>query len=1138
MDRGERQRRVDRAKYLILLARCACILWSKYWAHCELAGGSARRGSSVGKMSKLRTSATAAAAILILVHVSILLARYGSDTASLWGDVIGAALMPLLAAAAAWLASRDSAAFARRVWRLVSLSLAVAAVGGVSYTYFSDYARKPAGMWPSDILVFFWPVPAVMTLFLTPEDPNSGFRWLRFCDFVQVCALVLTLELSQLYAPSRWATSEHAMAIRALQSGIIFFGLIAVGFLVRGLLARSRSTRGLFLRLTVFFFAFGITTNTTLYGYAMENYREGTWPDLLWTTSFALLVVLAATWRDPALSAPETAHPPSRGAQLVAQFLPLLIPAIVFPLVLSIAREQFLWSVVIVMVCFAAAAGRLFVVQNQLLISSRELQKNLTLLQGITEGTTDAVFVKDLEGRYLMINTAGARFLGKSVKEVIGRVDAELFEPEVGQAIMERDRQVVQSNAMQTYEEFGTAAGVTRLFLATKGPFRDPSGRMIGMLGICRDITDGRRAEEEIRQSQQKLRMHIENTPLAVVEWDLDFRVASWNSAAERIFGHTRQEAIGQHGHFIVPPEVRPLVDRVWQELLAKKGGKRGSPNDNVTKSGRIISCEWYNTPLVDDAGRVIGVASLVQDITEQKQAEEKFRGLLESAPDAMVVVDREGRIVLVNAQTEKLFGYQREELLNRQIEMLMPERFRGRHPAHRKEFSAEPQVREMGKRLELEGLRKDGTEFPIEVSLSPLQTEQGMLISSGIRDITERVALEERLRQSQKMEAVGRLAGGVAHDFNNLLTVILGYTQILTDGMAKGSRMAESTAQIRSAAERAAGITRQLLAFSRKSVLSPRVINLNDIMLNLDSLLRRLIGEDIEVLTVPANDLGTVKADPGQIEQVIMNLALNSRDAMPHGGKLTLETSNATLDDTYARDHQPVEPGRYVMLAVSDTGVGMTSETMSRIFEPFYTTKEVGKGTGLGLSMVYGIVKQSGGYIWVYSEPNQGTSFKIYLPRIDKPAEEAGAEKRPANVMRGTETILLVEDDPQLRQLSSSVLAHCGYKVLTASSPEEGLTICKSNHQDIRLLVTDVVMPRMNGRQLAEQIVKVCPAIRVLYISGYTDNAIVHYGVLDPGLWFLPKPFTLAALVAKVREVLDSSTPTAQTNQGTNSKS
>jgi CheY-like chemotaxis protein len=287
--------------------------------------------------------------------------------------------------------------------------------------------------------------------------------------------------------------------------------------------------------------------------------------------------------------------------------------------------------------------------------------------------------------------------------------------------------------------------------------------------------------------------------------------------------------------------------------------------------------------------------------------------------------------------------------------------------------------------------------------------------------------------------------------------------------------------------------------------------------------MLRRLIGEDIQVLTVPGRDLGTVKADPGQIEQVLMNLALNARDAMPDGGKLTLETENMELDDSYAREHPPLRPGRYVMLAVSDTGTGMSPATQAHIFEPFFTTKEVGKGTGLGLSMVYGIVKQSGGYIWVYSEPDRGTTFKIYLPRVDQPVEAGGAEHRPKNIQRGTETILLVEDDSQLRQLSSSVLAHCGYKMLVAATPEEGLAICKENYRDIHLLITDVVMPRMNGRQLAEQVLQLSPKVRVLYISGYTSNAIVHYGVLDSGLWFLPKPFTLSALMAKVREVLDS---------------
>ncbi|HEY3971536.1 MAG TPA: PAS domain S-box protein [Candidatus Sulfotelmatobacter sp.] len=956
-------------------------------------------------MSKLRASAFAAAAFLMLTHVAVLLLRYGTSTASVWGDWIDTAA-PLTAAVVCWLASRESGPFGKRVWRLVALSLLLDTIGAALYTDYYDYVHAPLGtLWPSAVLVFFWIVPATMTLFLSPRDPGRGFGWLRFCDFIQVCTLVLAVELSQIYVPSRWQAAGQAMEVRKLHAGILFFGLITLSFLVRGLLSLRRTEKAFFLRMGLLLGVHAIVLNATLAWLASGHYRQGEWPDLTWTFSYCLMIVIAGSWSGREQPLGPESH--SHRLQLLAQFSPLLIPAIVFPLVISIAQEQFYWSLVLALVSFAAAGGRLFVVQKQLLISSSELERNLTLLQGITEGTTDAIFVKDLQGRYLMMNSAGLGFLGRSIADVLGKDDAELFVPEIGRAIMERDRLVVQSGVTQTYEESGTAAGVTRTFLSTKGPYRDANGKVIGLLGICRDISDRKRAEEDIRQSQQKLSIHFEHTPLAVVEWDLQFRVTAWNPSAERIFGYSREEALGQHASFIVPPNFRRHVDEVWQGVLNQNGGTR-SANDNVTKDGRTISCEWYNTPLVDESGRVLGAASLAQDVTE-------------------------------------------------------------------------------------------------------------------------RVALEERLRQSQKMEAVGRLAGGVAHDFNNLLTVILGYSQIVAEGVPSGSRLADSTAQIKSAAERASGITRQLLAFSRKQVLSPRVINLNDIMLNLDSLLRRLIGEDIEVLTVPSNGLGSVKADPGQIEQVIMNLALNSRDAMPRGGKLTLETANVQLDESYTDRHQPAEPGRYVMLAVSDTGHGMTPETQARIFEPFYTTKEVGKGTGLGLSMVYGIVKQSGGYIWVYSEPERGTTFKIYLPRVDQPAESSGADNRPKSVQRGTETVLLVEDDPQLRQLSSSVLAHCGYKMLVAGSPEEGLAICKENHRDIRLLITDVVMPRINGRQLAEQIAHVAPNVRVLYISGYTSNAIVHYGVLDPGLWFLPKPFTLSALVAKVREVLDASADTRQ---------
>jgi PAS domain S-box-containing protein len=799
------------------------------------------------------------------------------------------------------------------------------------------------------------------------------------------------------------------MEVRTFHVGVVFFAFLALSFLLRGGLSENRTARAYFLRMGGFFVVYGCVLNATLFAVASGNYQQGTWTDLLWTISYCVLIVIAAAWDENEQDA-GVADSPSRGLEITAQFTPLLIPAVVFSLALQIAREQFYVSVLLVLISFAAASGRLFVVQRRLLSSTLELQRNLALLRGITEGTTDSIFVKDLQGRYLMINSAGARLLGRTVKEVIGRDDTNLFSAETAREIMAGDRKVVEAGKTQTYEEIGAAAGVSRTYLSTKGPYRDVHGETVGLLGICRDITDRKRAEEESRQSQQKLRIHFEHTPLAVIEWDTQLRITEWSPSAERVFGYTRAEAIGCDGSFLVPSSMREHVAKMGQEILKQKGGTR-SANDNVTKDGRTISCEWYNTPLVDESGNLLGVASLVQDVTE-------------------------------------------------------------------------------------------------------------------------RVALEEKLRQSQRMEAIGRVAGGVAHDFNNLLTVIMGYSQILTDGLPPENSLADATVQIRSAANRAAGITRQLLAFSRKQVLSPRVIDLNNVMLNLDTMLRRLIGEDIEVLTVPGRDLGTVKADPGQVEQIIMNLALNARDAMPNGGKLTLETENTELDNIYARNHEPVQPGRYVMLALSDTGIGMSPDIQSQMFEPFFTTKEVGKGTGLGLSTVYGIVKQSGGYIWVYSELGHGTTFKIYLPRVDQPAEELPAEKRTANVQRGTETILLVEDDAQLRQLASGILGHCGYRVLAAASSDEGLALCRENQRDIHLLITDVVMPGLNGRELAERVSEICPNAKVLYISGYTSNAIVHYGVLDAGLWFLPKPFSLSSLIAKVREVLDSSPEALQQGQ------
>jgi PAS domain S-box-containing protein len=693
-----------------------------------------------------RTSAVAAAAILVVGHSVILLLRFGTEVASAWGVLVGAAAA-LLAAIASGLAARDASPFGRRVWRLVSFSACLSVVNQLLFAYYNNYLHASYGtVWPNDILVFFWAVPAAMALFLSPRDTTSGYHWLRISDFIQVCTLIVAFELSTLYVPSRWQAAGPAMASRMMHVELIVFVLLALGFLVRGLLTPHRTVRRLFARLALFFFVFAV--NVAIPALAAGSYQEGQWPDLFWTATFCLLAVMAATWNDAERDL-ERIGPASRSSQLLAQLSPMLIPMIVFPLLLHIAQERFPWSVALAMVSFAAAGGRMFFVHNQLLVSSRDLERNLALLQGITEGTTDAIFVKDLQGRYLMINSSGARLLGRSVSEVIGKNDMDLLGPGTGFEIMERDRGIVQSGEMRTLYESGAASGVPRTYLSTKGPFRDANGEVVGLLGISRDVTEYK--------------------------------------------------------------------------------------------------------------------------------------------------------------------------------------------------------------------------------------------------------ALEERLQHSQRMEAVGRLAGGVAHDFNNLLTVIMAYSKILVRKPTSESKVHEAATQIELAAERAEVITRQLLTFSRKQVFSPRLIDLNTVLHNLEPMLRRLIREDIEFLTIRARDLGTVKVDPGQIEQVLMNLVLNARDAMPHGGKLTLETANVQLDEAYARDHQPVEPGSYVMLAVSDSGIGMSPEIQAHIFEPFYTTKEIGKGTGLGLSIVFGIVKQSGGHIWVFSEPGHGTAFKIYLPRIDQQAETSRPERAPA---------------------------------------------------------------------------------------------------------------------------------------------
>lgn len=512
---------------------------------------------------------------------------------------------------------------------------------------------------------------------------------------------------------------------------------------------------------------------------------------------------------------------------------------------------------------------------------------------------------------------------------------------------------------------------------------------------------------------------------------------------------------------------------------------------------------------------------------TSLSQSEERYRDYFENAKDAIYVHDLNGHYLMVNKAGEELIGYTRDEILQMRISDVVPRSYLDQIHAKLKKKLADNSLTI----YEVEAIRKDGSRVPIEVS-SRLIYENGVpvAVQGSARDITERKRAEEALRasqlqlqQSQKLEAIGQLAGGVAHDFNNMLTAIIGYTDLSLRRVGLENSIRRNLEETKKAAERAAALVRQLLAFSRKQILEPKILDLNEVVKDLHKMLTRLIGENIQLATRLEAKLGSVKADPCQVEQIIVNLVVNARDAMPRGGKVTIETANVTLADQTALRHVSLRPGEHVMLAVSDTGVGMDQETQARIFEPFFTTKDIGKGTGLGLSTVYGIVKQSGGNIWVYSEPGLGTVFKVYLPRIDD-ATANSLEKlaQEANAPRGSETILLVEDEDVVRGLTRKILMQAGYNVLDAQSGEEAIRLCRAHTGPIDLLLTDVVMPEISGKEVADRMLELRPAIRVLFMSGYTDEAIVQHGVLDANVKFIQKPFTWVGLTRKVREVLN----------------
>lgn len=633
---------------------------------------------------------------------------------------------------------------------------------------------------------------------------------------------------------------------------------------------------------------------------------------------------------------------------------------------------------------------------------------------------------------------------------------------------------------------------------------------------------------EKVKRNEDatKFRYLHETMMDAFASCDMAGYIQEANSALQVLLGYSEDELRQMTFRDLTPEKWHAAEARIIEEEVMVRGYSGVYEKEYRKKDGTIFPVELRTFLVRDSAGRPIGSRAIVRDISERKRAEEAlelFRFSIDRASDAVFWLDCDGSFPYVNEQVCRYLGYTREEMMCLHVWDIAPKLKRDRWPEQWED------VKRVGKSaFETVHRHKDGKFIPVEISANHIKFGDKEFHIAFVRDITERkqeekerAKLEAQLIQAQKMESVGRLAGGVAHDFNNMLSVILGYAELIKSQLSIDDPLMNYALEIEKAAKRSRDTTRQLLAFSRKQIISPRPMNLNDLITATQTTLSRLIGENINLRFHPESEPCPIRFDPGQIDQILINLVVNARDAMPNGGRLTIETKNVQLNENYCRKHLGAVPGSYVMLAVSDDGTGMDKKTLSHVFEPFFTTKEVGKGTGLGLATVYGIVKQNGGLIYVYSEPGQGTTFKIYLPRSVKEDEFKEEAEEAPSVDHGSGTVLLVEDDDMVRRMTAAMLTAIGYTVLVAETPMNALSISEKGDVPIDLLITDVVMPEMSGPELRNKMLVSRPEIKVLFMSGYTSNVIVDHGMLEEGVHFIQKPFSKNDLASKIHDVI-----------------
>ncbi len=1068
--------------------------------------------------------------------------------------------LAVLATSAMLVAARAPDRYARSFWRLFASGFALLTVAELLGAYYDSALHADIhSVWPSDVLYFLVPAPMALALFLRRRARGVQYiNWIQCCDFLQVGVLTTAAYLYCFYLPSHWRASAQEIERLQWEVGLArdVFLLLAFGF--RLTFARSRVEWSLLTRAGTFLFLFcagsALFTRRQMY----QGLDSGTFWDLCFSLPLLVAIAGASTWKAPALALSEEEGLEAKVESWGSLWMSVLLPLVILGVASRLVHERPLLATIVVVVTLALSGSR------SLLTHSHEQQTTYARVQAekkfriLFEDNPQPTCLYDpTSGRFLEVNRAATEKYGYPRDEFLNLSIADIC-PD-----LPPDRIAVAQHGIEVRGEVwrqrrkdGSFLEVT-LFARTI-EFEGRSARLV----VTQDVTERRRSER--LQSALYRIAEVSTTAGDLTEM---------YPAIHRIVSHlldARNFYIALHepetnsltfpyfvDEFDMAPASRPLrkglteyVLRTGEPLLAT--GERlnelaaagevertGSPADDwlgvPLKTGDqtfgVLAIQHYASRTRFGARErdvLTFVSQQVANAIQRKRSEEKltrsesrYRSLVQSAVVGIFRATRDWRFLEVNPALAVMLGYasSSEFLANGQGNIFLD-------PTAKSEVQVNFLRRGKFESVETHWRRKDGSVITVRLSGRGVRDErEGTEVFEVIvEDVTERKALEDQLRQAQKMEAVGKLAGGVAHDFNNLLTVITGYTQILMDQQSENAQASHSIEQILKAADRATSLTRQLLAFSRRQMLQPRLVSLNTLIRNLEKMLHPLLGERIQIVVRASANLGAVRADPGQLEHILVNLAVNARDAMPRGGTITVETANADLTEAFSRTHPGALAGQYVMLSVRDTGTGINEHTLPHIFEPFFTTKEPGKGTGLGLSMVYGIVKQSGGYITVDSEVGAGATFRIYLPRVNETEELQPLEAKPAAREAGSGTILLVEDEDAVRSLVETILTSDGYRVLVAESPEQATGICRAFPGTIDVLLTDVVMPDMSGPELAERLLGLRSGLRVVYMSGYAGEHLDEQGVNAEGASLLQKPFTAAVLEEKIRQALNPS--------------